>query len=148
MRSMFGLAAVVVCAACNTPEQRIEDNQALYDTYSPADRTTIKSGQIRQGFVQNQVYMALGKPSRKKVAGTKERWMWLEPEFRVITIKKDIDQYTLERNEYEQGRRAQPPSTEETIVQSRTRIARVVKFKNGRVVSWEDPLAMFADDWH
>lgn len=149
MRSSWGIAALVLCAAaCSTPKKRIEENQALFSTYSPEDQAAIRSGQIRQGFDQTQVYMALGKPTKKKTEGANEEWLWLQRVKRQVTVKKDVNKYALERNEYEQGRRLKPPSTEEVSTQHRTRIVRVVKFVNGKVVSREDPPAMFADEWH
>lgn len=138
MKPALFLALLALVAACNTPAQRIEDNQALYDTYTPEDKAAIKSGQIRQGFDQNQVYMALGKPDKKKASGGNEEWIWLKTAQRTVTRQKDVNKYALERNEYEQGQRATPPSTEEKVKQTRTYIVKAVKFESGRVVSWDD----------
>jgi outer membrane protein assembly factor BamE (lipoprotein component of BamABCDE complex) len=134
--ALFSLLGLV--AACSTPAKRIEENQSLYDAYSPDDKAAIKSGQIRQGFDQNQVYMALGKPHKKKASGADEEWMWLKTVERTITVQKDVNKYALERNEYEQGRLATAPSTEEQVTQKRTYIVKTVKFKDGRVESWDD----------
>ena len=51
MHRVIPLVCLLV-AACSSPEKRIEDNQALYNTYSPEDQAAIKFGQIRQGFDQ------------------------------------------------------------------------------------------------
>ena len=124
MRKTLALVALLLCAACSTPKKRIEENQELFDAYSPEDQAAIQSGQIRKGFDQNQAYMALGKPSQKKAEGSMEAWVWLKNRTRQVTVKKDVTKYALERNEWEQGQRDTEPSTEEVLTQSRTQIVK------------------------
>ncbi|MEM8886280.1 MAG: hypothetical protein AAGD14_19645 [Planctomycetota bacterium] len=147
MGKLLGLATLILCTACSTPESRIEDNQALFDAYSPEDQSAIRSGQIRQGFDQNQVYMALGKPSKKKAEDGQESWLWLKSESRSIEVEKDVNKYALERNEYEQGKRASAPSTTEQVFQTRTRVVKVVNFMDGKVNNWEDPVGKYTGEW-
>ena len=82
--------------------------------------------------------MALGKPDQKRASGGDEEWLWLRTKSRTISVKKDVNKYALERNEYEQGQRATPPSTEEQVRQRRTYIVKRVVFKDSRVASWDD----------
>ncbi len=147
MRKTLALVALLLCAACSTPKKRIAENQELFDTYSPEDQAAIQSGQIRKGFDQNQAYMALGKPTKKNAQGNTESWIWLKQRSRQITVKKDVDKYALERNEWEQGKRDTEPSTEEVLTQSRTQIVKVVNFQGGKIESWEDPADSYTGEW-
>jgi hypothetical protein len=59
-----GLAALVLLslACASTPEKRIEEQQALFDSY-PADvQATIRSGKVALGYDEDMVRMALGEP--------------------------------------------------------------------------------------
>jgi hypothetical protein len=51
-------------ASCSTVEDRIKEKPYAYSQLSPADQALVRSGQIRDGFTQDQVYMAWGSPDR------------------------------------------------------------------------------------
>ncbi|MDQ8196087.1 hypothetical protein QEH59_16755 [Coraliomargarita sp. SDUM461004] len=56
----------VLFTACSTPQnQRISQNQAAFNTYTPAERQMIRTQQIAVGFDQDMVRMALGDPSHE-----------------------------------------------------------------------------------
>jgi len=148
--------------ACGGPKARIKDNQALYDSYPPEVQAMIKSGQIAQGFDQNQVYMALGKPEKKESDGQQEKWLYTVGVKRTLQHEKGAVEYENEMLKYEKalaeynqkkaaGEYASEPAkpapyTYET--QHRTRLRREVVFNGGKVVSWRDPTEEYTDDWH
>lgn len=76
------LAALLLAAACSSPERRIERNKALYNTFPPPAQEKIKKGEIDIGFTPDMVLVALGKPSRKysrKTAETEQEvWVYGE----------------------------------------------------------------------
>ena len=72
--------AIALLSACSTTSQRISDQEALFNTYTPTERKLIRMGQIAVGFNPDQVRMALGKPSRESTkvsaAGTEIVWKY------------------------------------------------------------------------
>lgn len=73
----------LLLAACGTTKSdRIQQNQALFNTYSSAEKRMIRTGQIGLGFDQDMVRMALGDPSRQTsvdtAAGTQTAWEYRE----------------------------------------------------------------------
>jgi hypothetical protein len=73
MKALFPLiciAAVLFAAGCASTSKRIEGNEALFNTYTPAEQRMIRTGQIAIGFDQDQVRMALGDPSREATVDT------------------------------------------------------------------------------
>jgi len=69
-----GLLAVLflfLVVGCTNPvQQRITRDEALFNTYTPAERKLIRTGQVAVGFDQDQVRMALGEPSRETTVDT------------------------------------------------------------------------------
>ncbi|MDR2982268.1 MAG: hypothetical protein LBV12_08485 [Puniceicoccales bacterium] len=61
--SLFLLLAMGV-AGCSSPDSRIKDNQAVFDTYSLETQYTIRQGKVQVGFDELQVRMAMGDPDR------------------------------------------------------------------------------------
>jgi hypothetical protein len=58
-----------------TKSQRIQQNEALFNTYTPTERKLIRTGEIAVGFSQDQVRMSLGDPSAEStvdMAGGKQ----------------------------------------------------------------------------
>jgi hypothetical protein len=73
------LAAVLIFAGCGTTKnQRISQDEALFNSYTPAERKMIRTGQVAVGFDQDMVRMALGDPSREttvaSAAGKQIAW--------------------------------------------------------------------------
>lgn len=65
------LSCLLLLAACSsTKNQRISQNEALFNTYTPAERQMIRTGQVAVGFDQDMVRMALGDPSRETAVDT------------------------------------------------------------------------------
>ena len=58
-------------AACSTPQsQRISNNQASFDSYTPGERQMIRTGQIAVGFEQDMVRMSWGDPTRESTVSS------------------------------------------------------------------------------
>ena len=71
---------LLLLAACSTPQSRIEQNRAVFDTYPPDVREKINAGQVAVGFTPEMVRLALGEPDhkfiRKSDAGDAEVWSY------------------------------------------------------------------------
>ncbi|MEM8867259.1 MAG: hypothetical protein AAGC73_03235 [Verrucomicrobiota bacterium] len=52
------------------PTDRISQNEALFNTYTPAEQKLIRIGEVAVGFDQDQVRMALGDPSHEATIDT------------------------------------------------------------------------------
>lgn len=64
-------ALALLFTACGTTKsQRIAQNEAAFNTYTPAERKMIRTGQVAVGFDQDMVRMALGDPSREATVDT------------------------------------------------------------------------------
>jgi len=55
---------------CATTSTRIDQDKALFNTYSPGEQRMIRTQQIAVGFDQEMVRMALGDPSRETTIDT------------------------------------------------------------------------------
>lgn len=65
------IACLLMLVACaSTQNQRISQNEALFNTYTPMERKLIRMGEVAVGFDQEQVRMALGEPSRETTVDT------------------------------------------------------------------------------
>ncbi|MFP4069790.1 MAG: hypothetical protein ACOC4K_03955 [Verrucomicrobiota bacterium] len=68
---LTALIAALLSAGCtSTKSQRISENEALFNSYTPAERKMIRTGQVAVGFDQDMVRMALGDPSRETTVDT------------------------------------------------------------------------------
>lgn len=73
------ISITLLLTACSTTQnQRISQNEAAFNTYTPAERKMIRTGQIAVGFDPDMVRMALGDPSREttvdSAAGKQIAW--------------------------------------------------------------------------
>lgn len=93
MRSSSLLALCVISSALlfagcsSTPQDRISQNKALYESF-PADvQRKVSAGQVDIGFTPDQVRLAMGKPSkiynRADAHGESEIWVYAKakPQF-------------------------------------------------------------------
>jgi hypothetical protein len=60
----------LLMGCATTQNQRITQNEALFNTYTPTERKLIRMGEVAVGFDQAQVRMALGEPSRETTVDT------------------------------------------------------------------------------
>jgi hypothetical protein len=61
----LAMLALLMTACGTTKSQRISQNEAAFNSYTPAERKMIRTGQVAVGFDQDMVRMALGDPSRE-----------------------------------------------------------------------------------
>jgi hypothetical protein len=66
----FSILALLFAACATTKQERISQNEAAFNTYTPAERKMIRTGQVAVGFDQDMVRMALGDPSRETTVDT------------------------------------------------------------------------------
>ncbi len=69
-RAAFFACLVALAGCATTQSKRISQNEALFNTYTPAERKLIRTGEVAVGFDQDQVRMALGDPSRETTVDT------------------------------------------------------------------------------
>lgn len=70
-RSLFIVLAALVLGGCaSSSSQRIAQDEARFNSYTPDERRLIRMGQVAVGFDQEQVRMALGAPSRETTIDT------------------------------------------------------------------------------
>jgi hypothetical protein len=97
------LVYITLClltACASSPQTRIDEDQALFNSYSAHQQYLIRTGKIEVGFDQNQVRLAWGNPQRTRedtsTKGTQLIWEYtvLQPRlgaFSSATIKRGID---------------------------------------------------------
>lgn len=59
------IAVIALTSACSSTSSRISKDETLFNTYTPAEKKMIRTGQVAVGFDQDQVRMALGDPDRE-----------------------------------------------------------------------------------
>lgn len=65
------IACLLSLVGCGTTQnQRISKNEALFNTYTPMERKLIRMGEVAVGFDEEQVRLALGRPSRETTIDT------------------------------------------------------------------------------
>ncbi|MEM9173746.1 MAG: hypothetical protein AAGC67_00795 [Myxococcota bacterium] len=76
--ALFATALATGCAS--TPDSRIEDDQALFDTWPIDVQAKVRAGEIDIGMTEAQVRMALGDPDETSTAidanGETVTWTW------------------------------------------------------------------------
>lgn len=147
------LVTVLFLTGCSATDRRISANEDLFETYPPEIQAIIKSNRIDRGFDSTQVYMSFGNADRTEMDGGQEIWFYHQAHKRNVKEEKTAAEYREELSAYEysvhQGNQnAQEPLTYRVITLHRTSVYRLVRFENGRVVSWEEPDEMWLDDWH
>lgn len=82
--STLALAALGL-SACTTPQTRAQNNPAIMQGLSAADRELVLSHRIRTGLSKQGVYIAYGRPDRV---------------FRVVTNKGELEAWIYTTTEY------------------------------------------------
>jgi hypothetical protein len=123
------------CVGCASPQSRAKDNPAVYGKLTPAQQQLALKGRIGMGMSQDAVFIALGRPERKKVRrvekGEEETWIYFRTDFdevprwsRDYYRGKDGRVYSVPRYDPIQIRRTEPDFE--------------VKFTNGKVTEWSN----------
>ncbi len=135
--TLAGLAVAAVAllfSACQspTPQTRIQENPAMYQSLSPADQALVSQGRIQEGMSPQAVFLAWGAPNSQPYVGQKgktrvERWVYtrLQP----VTVMNNWPGPYWGRYGwyYDMG-----PDTAYI-----PRTTATVTFENEKVVSWE-----------
>jgi hypothetical protein len=85
LRNIAFVAAVALLAGCSTPQTRIADNRALYDSLPAESQTLIQEGRVAVGFTPEMVKLALGEPDRiySRVDGSGKSESWAYTSYRL-----------------------------------------------------------------
>lgn len=71
---------ILLAAGCSTPDGRIAERRALFDSLPAETQTKIRAGEVEVGYTPDMVSLALGKPDRTFMrttnAGTSEVWAY------------------------------------------------------------------------
>ena len=74
--------ALLLMAACATPDARIKRQQDLFDQFDPGIQEQIRAGHVDLGFDTNMVFLALGRPDReyerRTAAGQTRIWSYTD----------------------------------------------------------------------
>ena len=130
---------LLLLAGCASTEQRIHQNQELFDSLPVADQARIRGGQIDLGYSPDMVRIALGEPQRQLVrrdaAGESRIWLYFETIRRYERQRADIDGLTLSGPG---GLRAIGGSAWVDVAQEREHVRVRVEFRNGVVAAIEE----------
>lgn len=141
-RVCFALLLLLWLAGCATPARRIQQNQALFDSFPVAVQARIRGGQIDLDFTAEMTRIALGEPHRKLIrrvsGGEVEIWLYLDTVRRYERQRADLDGLSLSGPG---GTRAVSGSAWVNVMQEREIIRARVEFQNGVVVAIEEPAA-------
>ena len=135
------LPLLLLLAGCASPEQRIQQNQDLFDSFPIATQARIRGGQIDLGFTPDMVRIALGDPQHKALrrvaAGETEIWLYFDSIRRYDRQRVDIDGLSLSGPG---GRRSLGGSAWINVEQTREFVRARVEFQNGVAVAIEEPV--------
>lgn len=76
---LAAVLSVLILAGCSTPQSRIEQNRAVFNSFPAAVQEKVRAGQIDVGFTPEMVALALGEPARKATRKTEtgEAEVWI-----------------------------------------------------------------------
>ena len=76
------VGALLLFGCATTPQSRVDENPALFDSFSVEQKEIILKGEVDLGFTQEMVMMAAGMPDRKAKKrsknGTSEVWTYYQ----------------------------------------------------------------------
>jgi outer membrane protein assembly factor BamE (lipoprotein component of BamABCDE complex) len=124
------ILAALLLAGCETVKERIEKNQAYFGSLPPAHQAVIRSGQIKVGFTEKEVYLAWGTPDHKaiteSISGHKETWIYTH--IKSYTYFVTVRHYHKKTDSWSYH--------DEPRHYYREFLDREVVFENGRVIAW------------
>jgi len=136
---LFGLSllclATVVFVSCSTPQTRSKERAESFSRLTKVEQRTVLEGRIKEGMIQDAVYIAMGNPSRRSrgrfEGKSTESWIYGRLE------SYNIPRY---RREYIRGPHGELFSRHvyDPITEFRTVETFVVYFNNGRVIGWQE----------
>ncbi len=73
-------SALLLAGCASTPQDRISQNRAIYESFPAEVQRKISAGQVDVGFTPDMVSLALGKPDQKLIradaGGQSEVWVY------------------------------------------------------------------------
>lgn len=135
---MFAVIQFTGCTVAN-PQTRAQQNPALLEQLSAADRELVLKGTISEGMTQNAVYLAWGKPDSvttgRDRGRTTETWRYatLRPVYYGGGFGYGMGFY----GGRPYGRHFYPHLDMSLTPQYVSVTSAVVRFRGGRVVAWE-----------
>jgi len=76
----MSLAALLLTGCASPIERRVTRNPEMFSKLTPADQSSVRRGEIREGMTKDAVYLALGRPARvhqgKRGGRDLERWSY------------------------------------------------------------------------
>ena len=132
------LLLLLLLAGCASTEQRIHQNQELFDSLPVADQARIRGGEIDLGYTPDMVRIAYGDPQRQLVRrtaeGTTEVWDYLDTVHSYDRQRVDIDGLSL----YGAGGvRATSGGAWISVLQEKQTLRARVEFRQGKVAAIE-----------
>ncbi|MGH0028806.1 MAG: hypothetical protein ACQGVC_03375 [Myxococcota bacterium] len=72
--------ALLALACASSPDDRIAKEQDDFDTFPPAVQEAIRAGEVKVGFTEQQVLLAVGEPDRRTEVVADDQvahvWTW------------------------------------------------------------------------
>ncbi|HXA14625.1 MAG TPA: hypothetical protein VNW23_05815 [Opitutaceae bacterium] len=70
---------LLTLAGCNTIDSRISEKQAVFDRLDPQVQAKIRQGIVEVGYIEDMVYIALGRPDARhqKVTAKGDETTWI-----------------------------------------------------------------------
>ena len=143
---LIGLCALLLFAVINftgctvsNPQTRAQQNPALLESLSAADRALVLKGTISEGMTKDTVFLAWGKPDAvttgRDRGQTTETWRYatLRPVYYGGGFGYGMGYYGGRRH----GRHFYPYMDMSLSPQYVPVTSAIVKFRGGRVVAWE-----------
>ena len=136
------LAFLAVSCASSTPAKRIEENPKTFNDLSSRHQALVASGKIENGMLGEAVYLAWGDPAAKAEGqeGGKALEKWTYTSIRPVYHQSFYGGgygYGSRYGRYGRGRGYSPYGSFGTEVSYVPYRSAWVKFRNGRVASWE-----------
>ncbi len=128
-------ALILLLAGCTSPQKRAEENPEAFASLSKERQRMVLEGKIEEGMNEDAVYIALGRPSKKRdmrIEGkTLNNWIYSR------TVTEEIPAF---RDSYYRGHNGRvyrscyyDPYFRSYVVDTFR-----VMFKQGKVVGWEE----------
>ena len=133
------LLLLLLLAGCASTEQRIHQNQELFDSLPVADQARIRGGEIDLGYTPDMVRIAYGDPQRQRVRrtaeGTTEVWDYLDTVHSYDRQRVDIDGLSI----YGAGGvRTTSGGAWISVLQEKQTLRARVEFRQGKVAAIEE----------
>lgn len=130
---------VFTTCSCSTPDQRISENQAQFESLPEHDRALIRGGEITTGFTEAEVLLAKGEPSSRETHWKGDRevsvWTYTRQTIQQTPSAPGSDSLAAPFGYPVPG--PQPLQTQPTVTSEVPVL--IVEFTDGHVSDWHTP---------